>query len=233
MLILFDIDATMISTSGAGMKAMLSTGQELFGESFSTEGIEFAGRLDPLIISDLFVKHGVTMTPQRAAEFRVVYREHLIRRLAHPETIARSLPGVLPLMDALARIEAVSMGVLTGNFQETGSLKLQRCGIDPARFHISVWGDESPSQPPTRVDLPGVAMKKYHTRYRSAIEGDRVVVIGDTPHDVRCAKAHGCRSLAVATGSFGIEQLTACEPTLALADLSDWREVCAWLMNGR
>ncbi len=231
MLILFDIDATMLSTSGAGMKAMLDAGRELYGASFSTDGIGFAGRLDPLIIGDLFEKHAVPRTTERLSEYRSAYKDHLARRLADPATIAKSLPGVLPLLDELATMPHITIGVLTGNFAETGSMKLRTCGIAPERFHISVWGDESHSTPPTREDLPGVAMKKFASRHGRPIAGEQVVVIGDTPHDVRCAKAHGCRSLAVATGSFDLDALNRCEPTRAVRDMSDWRGVAKWLVG--
>lgn len=231
MLLLFDIDATMISTSGSGMGAMLDAGRELYGDSFSTAGIDFAGRLDPLIIADLFRKHAVDWTPHNIAEYRAVYQRHLVRRLEDQVTIARALPGVLPLLEELRKSTSLTLGVLTGNFAETGSLKLRRCGIEPAWFHLHVWGDESPSTPPTREDLPGVAMKKYLSNHGRPIAGEHVVVIGDTPHDVRCAKAHGCRSLAVATGSFTLDQLAACQPTRAVSTLADWRDVAQWLVR--
>lgn len=209
---------------------MLDAGRELFGDDFSTTGIEFAGRLDPLIIGDLFDRHSVARTAERLEAFRTTYQSHLVKRLADPATVAKSLPGVVPLLDSLATNGAVTIGVLTGNFAETGSLKLRTCGIAPERFHVSVWGDESPSNPPTREDLPGVAMKKYAARHGRGIDGERVVVIGDTPHDVRCAQVHGCRSLAVATGSFDVDSLARCGATRVVRDMSDWREIEAWLM---
>ena len=67
MLILFDVDATLISTSGSGKNAMLDAGRDLFGPSFSVEGIDFAGRLDPLIITEMFARHAVPSTPENKA----------------------------------------------------------------------------------------------------------------------------------------------------------------------
>jgi phosphoglycolate phosphatase len=47
--------------------------------------------------------------------------------------------------------------------------------------------------------------------------GERMVVIGDTPHDVKCGKAIGARTLAVASGpAYALEELRACEPWVAL-----------------
>jgi len=232
MLILFDVDATLISTSGSGMNAMLDAGKEIFGPSFSVQGIEFAGRLDPLIIGEMFARHAVASTPETWDSFCTTYSKYLRARLAHPATIARALPGVMPLLSALERIPDLALGVLTGNYRETGSLKLRACGIEPDRFHIHVWGDDSTSTPPTRDDLPSVALRRYHQRFETPLSPHRVVVIGDTPHDVRCAKVHHCRSLAVATGAFSLESLRACAPTHAVADLSDTSAIVNWLTNG-
>lgn len=231
MLILFDIDATLISTSGAGIRAMHDFGREQYGPAFRIDGVEFAGRLDPLIISDMLRANQIEETPEKAAAFRAGYRRFLEKRLLDPTTVAKSLPGVPALLDALSAVETVTMALLTGNFQETGCLKLRHCGIDPDRFQLSVWGDESRSSPPRRDDLPGVALARHRERLGAPFEAGRAVVIGDTPHDVRCAQAHGCRSLGVATGSYTVEQLGACGPTRVVPDLSETRTIVDWLTS--
>ncbi len=231
MLILFDIDATLITTSGVGIRAMTDAGRELHGPGFKVDGIEFAGRLDPLIIMDMFRASRVPYTDQSQLEFRRAYERHIRRRIVEPTTIARTLPGVHQLVDALEKVEHVTLGLLTGNFAETGSIKLRHCGIEPDRFPVQVWGDESRSSPPRRQDLPGVALERYRSRYQRHIGGDRTVIIGDTPHDIACAKEHACRSLAVATGSFNVEALANHNPDHVVEDLSATDDVLRWLLN--
>ena len=230
MLILFDIDATLITTSGAGIRAMTDAGRELYGPDFRVTGIEFAGRLDPLIIIGMFRASGVARSPESLLTFRAAYERHLRERITHPETVAKALPGVHDLLDALGAMETVTLGLLTGNFAETGSIKLRACGIEPDRFPVQVWGDESNSLPPTREDLPGVALNRYHSTYNRRLRGVEAVVIGDTPHDIRCAKAHGCRSLAVATGSFSVEHLEQHQPDRTVPNLSATDEIVGWLL---
>ncbi len=230
MLILLDIDMTMISTGGCGMKAMTDTGRELFGPTFSTDGISFAGRLDPLIISDMFLKHGIQDAPERHREFRSIYKGHLERRLATP-SIGRSLPGVQDLIAVLSRRPEVTLGVLTGNFEETGSMKLRACGIDPAIFAVAVWGDESPHHPPKREHLVPVGITRAERHRGSRLHPKQVVVIGDTPHDIHCARVHGCRSLGVATGHSTLDELRAAGADLALSDLSSTPSVLDWLLE--
>lgn len=228
MLIFFDIDATMLVSGGAGIKAMVDAGAELYGPGFTAAGIPVAGRLDPLILADMLMRNGQEPTPAAMSRMREVYRVHLAARLAFG--VGRALPGVLPLLDRLGGMESVALGVLTGNFEETGSMKLRACGIDPGRFAVRVWGDESPHNPPCRDHLPGVGLERYKRIYGRPADPRLVTVVGDTPHDVACARAHGCRSLGVATGQFSRDELLDAGADRAVADLSETHDIAAWLI---
>jgi phosphoglycolate phosphatase-like HAD superfamily hydrolase len=227
MLILFDIDMTLISTSGSGMKAMADTGRELFGPTFNTNGVEFSGRLDPLIISDLLGRHQAD-NPEMHAAFRREYARHLGLRL-RTAGIGKSLPGVQDLLAELRARADVVLGLLTGNFEETGTLKLRACGIDPAQFSVRVWGDESPVLPARREHLVPLGIARGSAVRRAPLRPRQVTIVGDTPHDVGCARTHGCRSLGVATGYFSVEQLCEAGAELVLSDLRETPRVMAWL----
>lgn len=229
-LLLFDIDATMITTGGSGMTAMKEAGQELFGPGFKTDGINFAGRLDPLIIAEMFKLSGVPHQPSQINEFRRVYAFKLAERL-EGNAKARALPGVAPLLRALVAADAPCLGVLTGNFEETGSMKLRACGIDPGWFDVRVWGDDSPTHPPSRDQLPGVAIDRFREAFGRPIHGSQVTVIGDTPHDVSCGKAHACRVLAVATGSYSVDQLREAGADRVEHSLEDTPGLLRWLLE--
>lgn len=229
MLIFFDIDATLITTGGVGIKAMVDAGRELFGAEFSSDGIQFAGRLDPLILIDMLERNGQKASPENLLAMRQAYGRHLPGHLA--KGTGRSLPGVTALVSTLGDANGVTLGLLTGNFAETGLLKLTACGIETDRFTIRVWGDESPHTPPARNHLPGVGLSRYRERFGRAIEPGRVTVIGDTPHDIACAKAHGCRSLGVATGSFTVDALRACGADRVVQNLSDTPGIRDWLLS--
>lgn len=227
MLILFDIDATLIRTSGAGIRAMVAAGQSLFGETFSADGIEFAGRLDPLILDDMLARHGVERSEANLGAIRAEYRVRLERVLQ--DGVGYSLPGVQELLGALRGRDGVVLGLLTGNFCETGRMKLAACGIDPDQFGVCAWGDESPLRPPARDHLPPVAMQRFRDRHGRALAPSEVTIIGDTPHDVRCALAHGCRALGVATGQYQVEALRAAGAHRAVTDLSQTDDLVRWL----
>ncbi len=230
MLVLFDIDATLLSTSRSGVLALEAAGRELHGPGFGVDGVEFAGRLDPLIIRDLLVRNGHEPTPARCAALRRGYRDHLPGWLARPGA-SRALPGVPALIDRLGSAPGVVIGLLTGNFEDTGLLKLRACAIDPARFRVRVWAEDSPFDPPAREHLPPVGLDRYRTLTDRAIEPRHAVIVGDTPHDARCAKAHGLRCLGVATGSYGAGALLDAGADHAATDLSDTDAILAWLVD--
>lgn len=235
MILFFDIDGTLLSTTGCGVAAMQQAGRDCFGARFTMEGVPVAGRLDPLILADAFAISGVPDTHEHRLAVRTAYAARLAERLADSKQ-AQPLPGVPELLHALrpaATSGRVLLALLTGNFEETGLLKLERCGIDPAQFRVGVFGDHAQTTPPKREDLVPVGVARAtKVRGRSIASGE-VVVIGDTPHDVRCATAHGGWSLGVATGRSSAAELAAAGAHLAAADLRDTNEILSWLMSPR
>ena len=224
-LILFDVDATLISTSRAGIRAMKLAAAEMFGPGVDLDRIEFAGKLDPLIITDVLNLARVQVSPASIAAFHARYRHHLAAVLEHPATIATALPGVMDLLNELERRSHLTLALLTGNYADTGSLKLRACGIDPGRFAMAIWASDAVGTPPSRDELPRVGLARWRERAGAQVSAARAVVIGDTPHDIRCAKVNGCRAIAVATGPFEVDALASFQPDLAIEDLSDTRRV--------
>lgn len=234
MILFFDIDATLLTTSGSGMGALHEAGKAQFGPTFTIEGISFAGRLDPLIMADMLRINNLPDTPENHARIRSSYLPLLGERLARPSA-ANALPGVHQLLAALAPSAAaghITLGLLTGNFAESGTMKLRACGIDPSQFVIAAWGDDAPhhpEKPARREDLVPIGMGR--ARQHRSLHPHEFTIIGDTPHDVRCAKAHGGRCLAVATGKFSLEELSRESPDRAVSDLTATEDLRAWLLR--
>lgn len=221
-LVLFDVDATLISTSRSGIRAMRAVTAELFGPGVDIESVEFAGKLDTLIIADILRLAGHTPTPQGVRDFASCYQRELVRTLDEPATTAAALPGVMELVDALAGEPGLTLGLLTGNFEATGTIKLHRCGISVDRFDVRVWAEDAAGSPPSRDELPAVALRRWGGVVgQESARASRAVVIGDTPHDIRCAKVNQMASIAVATGGFEVDHLVGYAPSVAVEDLSD------------
>ncbi|USN99729.1 MAG: haloacid dehalogenase-like hydrolase [Phycisphaeraceae bacterium] len=226
MLILFDIDLTLVNTRGAGRDAMVEAGRAVFGKPLNRDGVDFAGRLDPVILRDLIAASGHKATHEAIAAARAAYAELLPGYL---EGRSAPLPGALELVDRVNREPGVTIGLLTGNFEETGRLKLEASGFDPDRFAVRVWGDDSPHDPPRREDLPPVGIARYETRHGHL--PTETVIVGDTPHDVSCALANACRVLAVATGYTDATTLRAAGAHRVADDLTDTANLAAWLIG--
>lgn len=228
MLILFDIDATLLRTGGAGLRAMRAAGVQAFRPDFSIEGVSFTGRLDPLILQDLLRANGVEPTPKNLRRIRSAYHAALPAELAAMQSPG-VLPGVLALLKALAGQKTHTIGLLTGNFPETGRLKLHACGIEVNQFRIQVWGDDSPHDPPARHQLPPVARERFSAEFGRGVDFERITIIGDSPADVHCAKTNGCRCLGVATGQSSVAELRGHGADHAVENLAETESVLTWL----
>jgi len=225
MLVLFDIDATLLRTDGAGIRAMLSAAHELFpGREFSFGGIEVSGRLDTLIWREFMQRHGIEPTADLHGPFRRLYGEHLKRGFAG-SCRSDALPGTRELVDALHAMSGIDLGIVTGNYEHTGTLKIAKAGFAPEVFRFNGWADDGEH----RRDLPKIAMDRHASFRGSRLSAERVTVIGDTPHDIDCARHNGCRSIAVATGTHPQAELAEHKPDLLLRDLRDWQSVLSWI----
>ncbi len=228
MLILFDIDGTLYHGDGTGRAAFLDAGRELFGPRFVEHAFDLSGRLDPWIYGRFMELNGLERDEQIDRTFREACHRHLRRRIESGRHNVKALPGAVELVRRLCTIPDVTIGLLTGNWEANGRLKVESVGFDSREFPICAWGDDGP----TRDDLPPVARRRYVEARSREIGFERLVIVGDTVHDVNCARAHGCRSLAVCTGGGREGQLRQAGADRVLPDLSDTDEVCDWLLNG-
>ena len=217
MLLLFDIDGTLLTSMRAGVTALTSAGKQVVCEAFTLEGLEIGGRLDPLIIAEALDAMGEGQ--HHARDIQRVYVEHL-QALFDTSHRAQPLPGVQPLLEACGQRAGWTMGLLTGNFQTSARIKLSAAGIDPDQFEVCVWGDDGPS----RNHLPDIAMQRCANKPPT-----QTVIIGDTLHDIACARACRCKAIAVATGVCTTAALACGQPDLLLDDLSDTGTVLTWL----
>ena len=231
MLILFDIDMTLLETHHIGIDCLRDAGQELFTPDFTIEGIVFGGGLDPVIIRDMLVMNGIEPSAEHIKSIRTHYHDQL-GRIAGERSIARALAGAHDLVNATAgHPSRPAMGLLTGNFPETGTIKVKNAGFDPDLFTINAWGDSSPHAVPHRSHLPPVAIEHYKRINERDLDPSSVVIIGDTEHDVTCAKDNGCRALAVATGHATGGELRDAGADRVLDDLTDTEGIMQWIMD--
>lgn len=211
--ILFDIDGTLINTGGAGGQALRDAITSEFGVDASAD-VPFQGRTDRGIVRDLFAAHGIENSEEAWRRVRKAYLAHLPARL--PERQGRVLAGVVELLADLAKREHLALGLLTGNTREGARVKLEFFRIYHY-FRFGGYGDLHYD----RDDVAREAMGAAREHVGDALVAERVVVIGDTPLDVQCARAIGAAAVAVCTGGHSRDELEVTQPDLLLDDLAD------------
>jgi phosphoglycolate phosphatase len=220
--VLFDIDGTLVSTAGAGRLALDRAFEQLFGIRGAFESIELAGRTDLLIVRDALRTHRIGEPDHDWTRFWDGYIEALAAEMRRDHPGRQVLPGVLPLLQTLAPRRDRALALLTGNVRASARLKLERFDLWQY-FACGAFGDDAPD----RNGLVPIARERITACGYPHIPATRIVVIGDTPHDVACAAAAGARSLAVATGSSSVEQLRAAGADVVFESLADTRRVVA------
>jgi phosphoglycolate phosphatase len=215
-LVLFDVDGTLLLTGGAGLRAFERAAVELFGDRGWFVGIETAGGLDPLIFAEAASRRGLGDVALRHREFREAYLRILPDELARGGETVRALPGVVDSLERLRAAGLATLGLLTGNYAPAIPIKLEAVGIDPGWFEVTVCGEDAP----TRPALVPVAIERCALR-GPRVEAERILVVGDTPKDVHCARENGARALGVATGKYSVEELRTAGADVAVEDLRD------------
>jgi phosphoglycolate phosphatase-like HAD superfamily hydrolase len=223
-LLLFDIDGTLILSGGAGERGLNRAIERVYGATDALSGLAVAGRTDLAVVTDVLARLGVEPTPDAVDRLRTVYLEHLAVEIVKPaRTASGVLPGVEPLLDAMAARRDIGVGLLTGNFEAGARIKLSHFALWP-RFAFGAFGDDHVDR---RALVPVALARARAAGHVTPIH--RVIVVGDTPLDVDCAHAHGARAIAVATGTFSRAALEATGADLVVDTLDDLASVIAWV----
>ncbi len=211
---LFDIDGTLLNSGGAGQAAMEAAMEVEFGTTRLVEGLNTAGRTDRAIALDIFRFHNIPVEEEALARFYAEYLRQLPLHLAQRDGLI--LPGVELLLEELSRREDVLLGLLTGNFREGAKLKLGHFGLH-RHFEFGGFGDRYLD----RDDVAREALEEVHRQCNGSFDRERLWVIGDTPADIRCARAIDARVVVVSTGQFSAEQLQQNSPDELFDNFAD------------
>ena len=184
--VLFDIDGTLLRSGGVGRIAMEKALRQVFGSPGSPE-YHYDGKTDRQIVRDLMRLDGLTddQIDERMDELIEAYLTGLRTELASGERHVHVFVGVRELLDELGARDDVTLGLLTGNVEQGARAKLGAAGIDITRFKVNAFGSDHELRP----ELPGVAQLRAKELLGKDIAGNRVIVIGDTPADIRCGEA--------------------------------------------
>lgn len=227
-LVLFDIDGTLLSSEGAGMRAMRAALIELYGTS-GDPAYRYDGKTDRQIVRDLMRNHGHddAYIDERMDTLFELYLAGLSREVSSGERLPRTLPGIPQLLDELESRDDVTLGLLTGNIEPGARVKLAAAGVDASRFRVNAFGSDHEHRP----ELPAVAQRRASDVLGRDLKGDAIFVIGDTPADIRCGEAIGARAIGVATGHYSVDDLQEHDPYAVFENMADTDAVLRVIVN--
>jgi phosphoglycolate phosphatase-like HAD superfamily hydrolase len=211
VLVLWDIDGTLVDSAGHGRHAFEEAFEAVMGRP--PRPVEFAGRTDHQIALAM-LDHDREALPRLLEQLATALeaRKDAIRREGH------AYPGVPETLAALHGRDGVVQSLLTGNIEANAALKVGAFGLERwLDFDVGAYGSDPHEE---RYELVAVARERVTAKYG---EPTRAVLVGDTPLDVRAAREAGARAVAVATGFSDSEALRASEPDALLEDLRDTR----------
>jgi len=217
-LILFDIDGTLLKAGDKEHQiAFVTAMKQVYGLPATLDGVPLAGMLDSQIARLALSRHGLSNDDIDASLAKMidVMGERYAEALAEQSRIERRLPGVIEIAERL-RAEHFALGVLTGNARSVAQVKLASSGI-LNYFPVGAYGDSARE----RGHLVQMAWNEAETYYGLSFAPAQTVLIGDTPRDIDAARDNQARVVAVATGRYSVDDLTAHHPDAVFPDLTD------------
>ena len=227
-LVLFDIDGTLITSRGAGRRAMRTALERVFGAAGGIDQYDLRGRTDTRIVHDVMGPLGWApdRVKERLDDFFEAYLGGLTSEIGDGRHVV-TLPGVSAVVARLAQSPDALLGLVTGNIEEGARIKLLPTGLWP-HFRVGAYGSDHVD----RRRLPSLAARRAQALVGYPFAATDVVVIGDTPHDIDCARAFGAVAVAVTTGQYTRAELLADRPDHLFDDLADVDKVLAAVLGG-
>lgn len=227
ILVLFDVDGTLIHTNGAGIKAFRRAMYDVFDLRVEKTDIRPDGKTDPLILKEFLEYHKSAGRWSRVSEKKLFARYieclkdemALVRRSGR----ARVLPGVRELLDVLSGTPDFAVGLATGNIESGAATKLEGVGLD-GYFHFGGFGSDSEN----RTELTRIGIQRGK-RFVAPESVERSFVVGDTPFDIVHGREAGAAVIAVASGNYGLGDLADHSPDWALPDLTSTERIVAFM----
>jgi len=229
LLVLWDVDYTLIDSNGVGRELYQTVFGEMFGRDMPQPG-SMAGRTDRAIVAEVLSLAGLDDPRQHVDAFHRLMAAHSAGLADRVAQRVRILPGAAEAMAALARLDGrdVIQSLLTGNIRPLAEVKLGPLGLTE---HLDLDAGAYGSTHEVRAELVHEARRNASRAYRADFGGDATVIVGDTPLDVEAALATGARAVGVATGAFTVGELAAAGAHAVLPDLADTDLVVAAILG--
>jgi len=205
----FDIDGTLLITKdlvhwNALHQAMLQG----YGVDATIGGIPYHGMTDLSILRAALARTGVD---NAAFEARLPKALEIVCREveANRDKIAPDVcPGIPEILRSL-RDAGKLLGVASGNLESVGWQKIEAAGVREY-FSFGFFSDGCESR-------AGIFQNALDHIARRLGPQARTCFIGDTPSDIKAARKVGALIIAVASGTFSLDELSACSPDVCVS----------------
>jgi phosphoglycolate phosphatase-like HAD superfamily hydrolase len=222
LLVLWDVDYTLLSAVGLGNRLYGEVFKDMFGRDLAAVAPK-AGRTDRAILLDTLTLAGVAEPRAHVDDFLAALARQVATLDGSVKDEVRALPGAAAAIAALAAAGA-RQSVLTGNIRPLATVKLAAAGLgEQLDLNVGAYGDTHE----VRAELVPVARRAARAAYGTDFGGRSTVLVGDTPLDVAAALDTGARAVGVATGSFPAADLATAGAHAVLSDLTDTSLVVA------
>lgn len=219
-LLLFDVDHTLISTGGAGIRALNRAFQKILSMDGACEGVALHGKTDVAIIREIFIaKTGADECMNGAVNSIVESYLSFLHEEVALSPAYRVLPGIAEFLDEMAERSDVLLGLATGNVERGARIKLKRGDLN-RYFAFGGFGCDAED----RTALVRRAAERAQDTLRAAIAPEDVYVIGDTPRDIDAGRRAGFRTVGVATGTYTVEELQEAGASIVVSDFANGRD---------
>jgi phosphoglycolate phosphatase len=212
-LVLFDIDGTLLRRAGPHHRdALVDAIRRVTSIETTMDGVPVQGMLDRDIVTEMLSNAGASRALIRRHMPRVVEQAQSIYARSCPDLRQRVCPGARMLLYRLSRRRIVT-GLVTGNLTRIGWKKMERAGL---RRYLRFGAFAELAH--DRAGLVRIAIRQ--ARREGWINGaSPIALIGDHPNDIQAARANRVRSIAVATGVVGADELARHSPDVLVQDL--------------
>jgi phosphoglycolate phosphatase-like HAD superfamily hydrolase len=223
-ILLWDIDGTLMRSvrAGAFKDYTIPVLESVFGTAGRLSEMTVSGMTDWQIVLEALASAGFTreQVRERVVELRARYVAELERVTSteQEEPLFQLLPGVREVLEAARAHPRYMSALLTGNVEPAARLKMRLVGLSEFFTLPGAFGDDSHD----RRTLPAIARRRISRHLGIKLLPSQLIVIGDTPNDIACARHFGARAVGVGTGRLNsVETLRPHNPDALLPDLSD------------
>jgi phosphoglycolate phosphatase-like HAD superfamily hydrolase len=221
-LVLFDVDRTLIGRSQCHHDAFSYSFKQVYGVNVDIRIINYGGMTDPAIAIEVLKKIGIKedIICPKLPECMDTIVDYFLKNIKRDKIPI--LAGVNDLLELLDNNRTL-LGLVTGNLEPIAWGKLESIHIDHY-FKLGGFGSDNIN----RTELVKTAIKKARNDYNF---NGTTFVIGDTPRDIKAGFEANAKTIAVATGTYSVEELENYNPDFVFLDLKEKEEIFNVIME--